>query len=276
MYGTPKCFAPRTAPMSVFIPHVDIAFSFEMIAYQFETVFEIGTVDRIEAVRKTHQTNGHAYFACYVYFSKWGNGYYAQYLRNQLMTNAQTSMYIQPNLYWKVCNNTSMVHEENIPFPQHISLLMLSNTPNSLMNAMEAFAEMDIGHVNAKFSEYVDDVPLVATHAVTNAYLNMYDSENREEYQDAGFIQTMEHPREVAVIHLDFWNHSKAAYEFQRALETTGAMNYGGFGDETVRMVFVPYPEVATAGTHPYIWRAPSRDIKFVGASANPVGAILV
>jgi hypothetical protein len=259
MFATPKSFAPRAVPMSVFLPHVDASFSFEEIARQFEEEFEVGKVDRIEAVPKFNQKDGHAYHACFVYFSQWGNSYYAQMLRMQLMAGLQTRMYVAPSLYWMVGNNTSSVNEENIPFPKHMSLLMFSNEPTSLADVAEVLEMTDIGKVNLDASRYMDEIPLAAECAATNAYLEMAEDEENT----AVFMRVLERPAQMLVVEMEYWFHSKPAHEFQQALQTTGAMNYGGFVHETTRWSFVTYPESPnTSGINPYVWYAPSPAVK--------------
>lgn len=264
MSATPKCFEPRSVPMSVFVPHIDAAFSFEEIAYQFEEHFHIGTLDRIEAVPKVNQRDGHPYNACYLYFASWGNSYMAQNLQFALMLNKQTKLYVCANLFWVVCNNTSVVHEENIPFPLHFSVLMFSNQPNTLADAIEYFKECDLGEVNLDCTQYILDVPEEDVSTVNyglNAIVNRLESA-----EDAGskalyksFVDTVNCPRNVAVIDFDYWYHSKNAHAFQQVLLETGVLVMPGHITEDMRWTFMPLYRSATYGSNPYIWISPKQ-----------------
>ena len=48
-------------PMSIYVPHVDASYTFDQIAHQFENVFELGVIERIEAVPKVNQKDGHQF-----------------------------------------------------------------------------------------------------------------------------------------------------------------------------------------------------------------------
>ena len=267
-------FEPNAVPTSVFLPHVDTnQFSFEDIAYQFEQVFQIGVLDRIEAIPKVNQKDGHSYVACYLYFTAWGNNYYAQFLRMQLMYGNQTPMYVLPNLFWMVCPNTSVVHVENIPHAQHMALLVSSNTSHCLSDIIESFELQDIGKVSVTKSYYVQDVPPCASMAVNDAYMALTDSDCDSGDSDShrGMAQVLENPREIAVVHLEYWFHSKTAHEFQKCLESKfqciGLHGYGGSsgeGDNESCWVITQYPVTDTPGINPYIWYAPSPAARYM------------
>ena len=278
-------FMPNPVPMSVFLPHVDTTmFSFEDIAHQFEQVFQIGVLDRIEAIPKVNQKDGHSYVACYLYFTEWGNTYYAQFLRMQLMYGNQTPMYVQPNLYWMVCPNTSVVYKENIPHAKHMALLVSSNTPNCLMDIIESFELNDIGKVSVTKSYYVQDVPECASIAVNDAYVALSQvSDDSDSTSHHEMAKVLEHPREIAVVQLEYWFHSKTAHEFQKCLESKfGCIGLHGFDRETTQglhgfdrettqglesescWVVTPYPVTDTPGINPYIWYAPSPATKYM------------
>ena len=270
-----KEFVPKEVPMSVFLPHVDSTmFSFEDVAYQFEQVFQIGVLDRIEAVPKVNQKDGHSYVACYLYFTEWGNSYYSQFLRMQLMYGNQTPMYVQPNLYWMVCPNTSVVYTEQIPHAQHIALLVSSNTPNCLMDIIESFELNDIGKVSVTKSYYVSDVPACASVDVNDAYLALsHTGDENDSASHREMANVLEHPREIAVIQLEYWFHSKTAHEFQKCLESKfGCIGLHGFaradeGEMDSCWVVTPYPVTDTPGINPYIWYAPSPISKYTDAN---------
>jgi hypothetical protein len=265
-------FAPNPAPMSVFLPHVDTTrFSFEDIAHQFENVFQIGVLDRIEAIPKVNQKDGHSYVACYLYFTTWGNTYFAQLLRMHLMYGSQTPMYVEPNLYWMVCPNTSVVYTENIPHAKHMALLVCSNTSNSLLDIIESFELNDLGKVSVTKSYYVDDVPHCASAAVNDAYMALtglghpMDSESH-----LTMSRVLENPREMAVVQFEYWFHSKTAYDFQQCLESKfqciGLHGFAFSGPDELESCWVatPYPVVDTAGINPYMWYAPSPAAKYL------------
>ena len=219
--------------------------------------------------------------ACYLYFTAWGNTYFAQFLRMQLMYGNQTPMYVEPNLYWMVCPNTSVVHMENIPHAKHMALLVCSNTSNSLMDIIESFELNDLGKVSVTKSYYVDDVPHCASAAVNDAYMELtglghpMDSDSH-----LAMSRVLENPREMAVVQLEYWFHSKTAYDFQQCLESKfQCIGLHGFASENTEglhgfasaesesescWVVTPYPVVDTPGTNPYMWYAPSPAAKYL------------
>lgn len=106
--------------MSFYIPHVDADINLTTIASVLQNQFEIGKVDRIEAVPKVNQTDGHKYNTCFVYLRKWGSSYNAQFLRNQIVEGKETKLYYMQNYYWKIFANTSVVAK--LPQPLNYSL----------------------------------------------------------------------------------------------------------------------------------------------------------
>ena len=116
-----EAFAPNE--VSIFVPHIGTEFTYEQIVYQFEKVYELGKIDRIEAIPKVNQTDGHPYLACFIYFWKWGNGFNAQITYNNMKKNIPTRMYVDQSLYWNVLPNMSEV--ANLPLPKHMSFHLL-------------------------------------------------------------------------------------------------------------------------------------------------------
>jgi hypothetical protein len=167
--------------MSIFVPHIDTKFSYNDIVHQFQDVFELGLIDRIEAVPKTNQTDGHPYLACFIYFWKWGNGYNAQHVYSNIHKNIPTRMYLSNDLYWMVLPNTSEVAD--LPLPKHMSFRImcdLTTIPNTEEYIVDVFDLMNIGKVKA------DSIKI---------------------FQD--FIE----------LTMEYWYHSKTTYELQTLLE---------------------------------------------------------
>jgi hypothetical protein len=106
--------------MSFYIPHIDADITFETIVKVLEDQMELGNVDRIEAVPKVNQKDGHKYHTCFVYLRKWGNGYNAQFLRNQILEGKETKLYYMKQKFWKIFANTSVVAK--LPMPHNYSL----------------------------------------------------------------------------------------------------------------------------------------------------------
>jgi hypothetical protein len=237
--------------MSIYVPHIDASYTFEYVAQQFENVFEIGSVERIEAVPRVNQKDGHAYYAYFIYFSKWGNGYNAQYLRNQLMEGKQTCMYYLIDRYWKVCPNTSEV--ANLPMPEHATLIMYVPKvycyENDVMireisQMMELF---EFGEVSPYSIQLLED-----------------DTSGSEDY--AGFAEDIigeEYVNEYrpVVVNFTYWYHSKNAHQVQYELETEGHIvicpNIPEYPDMSW-LVMKYYDSNTKSGINPYIWYSDS------------------
>lgn len=237
------------APMSIYVPHIDASYTFEYVAHEFENVFEIGSVERIEAVPRVNQKDGHAYYAYFIYFSKWGNGYNAQFLRNQLIEGKQTCMYYLIDRYWKACPNTSEV--ANLPMPEHVTMVMyvpdvyLHYSGNDTVNSeislvMETF---EFGDVSPNSIELLED-----------------ESKCTEDY--AGFAKEIIGEEYVGdyravIVNFTYWFHSKNAHEVQKQLETDGHIvicpNIPDYPDMNW-LVMKYHDSDKKSGANPYIW----------------------
>jgi len=240
-------FAAKSVPMSVFVPHVDDRFSFEDIAYQFEQKFEIGKLDRIEAVPKINQKDGHVYHACFLYFNSWGNGYEAQNLRLRLMENKQTRYYVTESLYWMVCPNTSDVFVEDLPFPKHMALALYVSGNHSLEDIVSTFDQMDLGKVNIQYTRLSQD-PIIQQDFTVYKGVSTTNS-------DVPWIHIMDPRAWKVVVEFDYWYHSKSSHEFQKMLETEKYVVL--FPNISSRWVVTNYSKTNTAGINPYLWYAP-------------------
>jgi len=237
-----------SAPMSVFVPYIDATYSFDTIRRQFEEVFEIGKVDRIESVPRINSDTGGGYNICFIYFSTWGNGYNAQFLRNQLMEGKQTKMYYLIDRYWKVCPNTSPVAD--LPNPVHYDLVLY--VPKYYYQAV---LQAPVTHDHF-FSETIDamELGLVEPGAWAPETSRVYDQEmvellgenHREEYQPI-------------VVTMKYWYHSKNAFDIQKILEEEKNMvvypNIDTF--PYMAWLFIKHRQPPlTNGVNPYIWYA--------------------
>uniref|UniRef100_A0A6C0HUU9 Uncharacterized protein n=1 Tax=viral metagenome TaxID=1070528 RepID=A0A6C0HUU9_9ZZZZ len=244
-------FAPQSVPMSVFVPHVDASFSWEDIAYYFEQVFEIGKLERIEAVPKMNQKDGHPYHACFLYFSHWNNGYNAQNLRLRMMQNMQTRFYVNERLYWMVCPNTSDVFVENLPTPKHMSLTMFVSGKGDLDSIIQTFNDMDLGKVSITHTRLTDETPL-------NQNLLVYKHISCQG-SDIPWVQIMNPHAWKIVVEFDYWYHSKSAHEFQKMLDSEKYVIL--FPDISTRWIVTQYHATPqTDGINPYIWNSPIQE----------------
>jgi hypothetical protein len=235
----------KSIAMSIYVPHIDASYTFDVIAHQFENVFEIGTVDRIEAVPKVNQKDGHAYYACFIYFSKWGNGYNAQYVRNQLMKDEQVRMYYLMDRYWMVCANTSEV--ANYPMPENCALSVYmpwdfvqnecigSNAGN--YDITNLFSSIEVGSVSPGSWDYD---------------ASMMESKDAREIigeEDFGNAFPMH-------IEFDYWYHSANAHEFQKNIEDYGhVIIYPEIeGYPNMQWLVMKSNQNSSSGINPYIW----------------------
>jgi len=241
-------FAANSVPMSVFVPHVDDRFSFEDIAYQFEQKFEIGKLDRIEAVPKINQKDGHEYLSCFLYFNSWGNGYEAQNLRLRLMENKQTRFYVSESLYWMVCPNTSDVFVEDLPLPKHMALTLFVSGSHSLDDIVSSFDQMDLGKVSVKYTRLSQD-PVMQSDFTVYKSISSVNS-------DIPWINIMDTRSWKVVVEFDYWYHSKSSYEFQNMLETEKYVVL--FPNISSRWVVTNYHKTNTDGNNPYMWYSPT------------------
>jgi hypothetical protein len=219
--------------------------------YYFEQVFEIGKLDRIEAVPKINQKDGHPYHACFLYFSHWGNGYNAQNLRLRIMQNMQTRFYVNECLYWMVCPNTSDVYVENLPAPKHMSLTMFVSGKNDMDSIIQTFNEMDLGKVSITHTRFTNENPVKQNLLVYN-HISCYGS-------DVPWVQIMNPHAWKIVVEFDYWYHSKSAYEFQKMLASEKYVIL--FPDISTRWVVTDSLEnPRTDGINPYIWNSPYQE----------------
>lgn len=173
-----EAFAPNE--VSIFVPHIDTKFSYKEIVEQMQDVFQLGLVDRIEALPKVNQKDGHPYLACFVYFWKWSNSSNAQMVYNNMMENKPSRMYLTDSLYWVILPNMSEV--ATLPLPRHLAFQIAchENSTPSAEFVIHLFDVMNIGKVNEKSIQIAK-----------------------------GQIQ----------FDMDYWYHSKTTHEIQELLE---------------------------------------------------------
>ena len=143
--------------VSIFIPHIDMSYGFQDIVYQLQDLFELGKIDRIEALPRVNQVDGHPYLACFVYFWKWGNGYLSQQIYNNMKQNTPTRLYLNATgTYWIALPNTS--HVADVPLPEHISFYLVHDPKNvpTKEQLVDVFDKMNIGRVSYNHTEYLE------------------------------------------------------------------------------------------------------------------------
>lgn len=232
--------------VSIFVPHIGVEFTYEDIVHQFENVFELGKVDRIEAIPKVNQVDGHPYLACFLYFWKWGNGYNSQMTYNNMRRNTPTRMYVTPTLYWQVFKNTSEV--ANLPLPKHMSFHMLCH-PQAIPRPaflIDVFDRMNIGKVNP-------DSIYISNNCISLTMDYWYHSKTTYD------LQELLHESKNTYLHVlpdvDYKETPKVVYTAEELLDDIeswqGEMFWTLIYDEVE-----PY----TTGANPYIWNAREPD----------------
>ena len=240
-----KTAAKTNTPMSIYVPHIDASYTFEDIEYHFEHIFEIGVLDRIEAVPKVNQKDGHAYYACFIYFSKWGNGYNAQYLRNQLMQGEQVRMYYLINRYWMVCSNTSEV--ASLPMPQHCSLV--AYVPGNFVENECVYSDSGKYEISRVFDS-------LECGAVTDVVPLSWTEDEECDIHDLEIVYNKEENTLPVQIQFDYWYHSKNAHDFQKDLDDQGHVVFFPEieGYPNMKWIIMKSDKTITTGINPYIW----------------------
>lgn len=171
--------------MSFYIPHVDANIAFDTVANVFQNQMEVGIVDRIEAVPKVNQTDGHAYHACFVYLREWGNGYNAQFLRNQLVEGKETRVYYMKNFYWKLFANTSVVAKLPMPVNYSLELCIPSyyTDPITLDSIKKLFDALELGCVSNVRYKQADVKGTVDVTCLVVDFQYWYHSVNAHKFQ---------------------------------------------------------------------------------------------
>ena len=269
--NAPAAPSKTNVPMSIYVPHVDASYTFEQIAHQFENVFELGVIERIEAVPKVNQKDGHAYHSCFIYFSKWGNGYNAQYVRNQFIQGEQVRMYYLVNRYWIVCPNTSEV--ANLPMPEHCGLSVYmpwdfvqnecidGDTGN--YDISNLFDSVEFGAVSPGTWEY-DASMMDSKDGTGDKILQSTNSESRRLSEFAREIIGEVDFMDSFPMHIDFdyWYHSENAHEIQQNLADEGHViiypEIPGYPD--MQWLVMKSTKTATTGINPYIWYSESSE----------------
>jgi hypothetical protein len=171
--------------MSFYIPHIDADIAFETIANVLQNNMEIGTIDRIEAVPKINQTDGHPYHTCFVYLSKWGCGYNAQFLRNQLVEGKETKLYYMNHRYWKLFANTSPVAK--LPMPENYSLELYIPSdytePLTIDTIANLFDSLEFGRVSGIRYKQPPMVVYDNYNCLIVDFQYWYHSENSHQFQ---------------------------------------------------------------------------------------------
>jgi len=185
--------------MSVYIPRLDAFSTPEYITHVFENVYEIGKVHRIEMVPRINNKNGQVYYACFIYFAKWFNGYNAQYLYQRLAFGQETLLYHKLDRYWILFSNTSEVRF--LPLPTHINLYISYYHPaTTIQDVADIFESLEFGKVN-----------LEKSMRRSNPHFNIMD-----ERSWAGHINLV----------FDYWNHSVNAHRLQEMLKEYGYVRF--------------------------------------------------
>jgi hypothetical protein len=178
---------------SFFVPHVDGSIGLDQLAVLIEQTYEMGVIDRMEYVPKTNQTDGHAYYQAFVYMQTWGNGYFAQHVRNQLMRGIQTPMYYTDfagkQRFVKCCANRSELAW--LPHPEHTDLTLTVAAGTIDTEALMEAIELDYEFGKVRSVEV--SAPRLSTEDGDRMVVDM-------------------------TIHMEYWYHTESAYVFQEMM----------------------------------------------------------
>jgi hypothetical protein len=215
--------------MSFYIPHVDVDISFETVANIVQNMMEIGEVDRIEAVPKVNQTDGHHYHSCFVYLKRWFNGYNAQHLRNQIVNGKETKLFYMKHRYWKLFANTSPV--ASLPMPTHFTLELYIPSYYShqvtLDQVAELFHSLELGSVSGI------------------RYKNQYATATTSGYAPL-------------IVDFNYWYHSENCHQFQLDLSSNSTVSMEPCVDDYPDMQWIvsKYTDVSIVAPveNPYLY----------------------
>jgi hypothetical protein len=222
---------------SFFVPHIDWNVSLDQFKFMVEVTYGLGTVNRIEFVPKTNQTDGHKYYQAFVYMAQWGNSYDAQNLRNQLVRGEQVKMFFADPVtgkqrYWQFCPNRSELAW--LPHPEHTDLAFTVQAENVDLPMLYEIIEVDFELGKVESMEVTHRRVVVSASAAE-------DSTTTEE--------TYETHIDV-VIHFAYWFHTESAYVFQEMLRRYWYADLT-FDDTITVSFFVREPIIE--GVNPFI-----------------------
>lgn len=180
---------------SFFVPHIDGSIGLDQLTALIEQTYEMGTVGRIEYVPKTNQKDGHMYYQAFVYMQTWGNGYFAQHVRNQLMRGIQTPLYYTDfggnQRFVKCCANRSELAW--LPHPEHTDLTLTVAVGTLDANQLMEMIEMDYEWGKVRSVEVSAPRPSQETAANESLVVDM-------------------------TVHMEYWYHTESAYVFQEMM----------------------------------------------------------
>lgn len=187
---------------SFFVPHIDGSIGLDQLTALIEQTYEMGTVGRIEYVPKTNQKDGHAYYQAFVYMQTWGNGYFAQHVRNQLMRGIQTPMYYVDldgtQRFVKCCANRSELAW--LPHPEHTDLTLTVAVGSLDANQLMEMIEMDYEWGKVRSVEV--SAPRLSQETAANESI----------------VVDM-------TVHMEYWYHTESAYVFQEMMRRNWYVN---------------------------------------------------
>ena len=165
--------------ISIYIPRIDANLSLEEIKNTFENVFNLGTILRIEC-ESNRRSSYHFY--CYIFFLKWNNNEYANYILPRIQMNEVTCL-THPTFsnYWLIYNNLSEISFYRDPI--HMDLILYLHSDIRSDTILSTIESLHIGKVDSIEMKNDDQSPFK-----TN----------------------------IIIIHFEYWYRTKASYSFQK------------------------------------------------------------
>ena len=188
---------------SFFVPHIDGSIGLDQLTALIEQTYDMGTVGRIEYVPKTNQKDGHVYYQAFVYMQTWGNGYFAQHVRNQLMRGIQTPLYYTDlngaQRFVKCCANRSELAW--LPHPEHTDLTL--TVAVGTLDANQLMEMIEVDYEWGKVRSVEVSAPRLSPETAANESVVVVDM----------------------TVHMEYWYHTESAYVFQEMMRRNWYVN---------------------------------------------------
>jgi hypothetical protein len=258
---------------SFYVPHIVNEVDMDSLRNCLEL---LGTIFRIDAVKRRDSLNNVLYWSAYVYFDTW----------NPYQINALIDNEIQYNSYNVVCFihtgfsysipsiADSVVNMYLKELPGQKYLLLCRN-----YNPMRCYAGFEPEH----YSLYME-IPVYeegSRHLIEQAveYLGLGDILLFESHYDFGDAEgnpwemEMTPVKQIMTVHFRYWNNTKDVFDFQGFMANYGFVNLlfnkemfdekSGVTEDQIWTVVRAEPRLSQALPNPATWMRPDRHIRF-------------
>lgn len=238
---------------SFFIPHVFDHVSLDQLVdiieksdhYKGEGDTSIGIVEKIEAIPKIHEKDGHSYYSCFVSLKSWANTDYSRKLMFSLYNDEQTRVYYKANDYGKASYIVLMPNKSEISMaetPKHSDLVLYLHSDTTYETVLNVIEGLDIGKVHSIEMERV----LPITNSPNVDKINVPCEWVNPEMWSRKVCPTYN----IVFVRMEYWYKTQTAYSFKQVMNDSTFVELNVF-EGTTWTIYETAPKFE--GINPYV-----------------------